>query len=114
METSEIYEKFRNNPNYKLSLFEMIAFVSNNPGVFGCDSLRTVGTFIEGYVYLKPELYEQLRGFEKWLVKKLKAPRNWGWFSIIESKYPTDKEAIEAIPKLFSEFENSKTSSRKK
>ena len=106
-EVNSIQEKRQIDPNYEYTLLEIIKLVSKRPATFGCNSIITMGTFIEGYVYLKPDLEEQLREFNKWLIKKFKAPRNWGWFLVIQDNFDYEK-ACEELPKLFDEFENSK------
>jgi hypothetical protein len=72
----------------------------------GSRNVELVIAFIEGFAYASSE--NELRQFEKWLIKKFNLPKNWVWSYGRRVKIKNEEEILKQLPLLFSEFINCK------
>ena len=79
----------------------------------GSWNFLSVASFIEGFVFAREKFgvtgeWETIKEFSLWLSSKFDRPKNWGWAAIMNDYLRDDIKAIEELPKLFSEFLDSK------
>ena len=86
-------------------LEELVQNICSRPGMYVFPaSFLEVSAFLSGYMAASPVTFALLEDLNPWLANKLGFPRSHGWPAALNDIYPTSNEALEAFPKLFSEF----------
>jgi hypothetical protein len=85
---------------------EFLLSLAQRPAMYiGSTDWRDASHFLRGYLLARPDLQTAFDGWIDWLGLRFEIWHPaWGWPEILRRAYPSDEEALVALPSLFDAY----------